>query len=388
MRAPRPLSRLSWLTLAGACMLSACGGGGGGPAAPTVTVDFQLPAAETVTDAGTPLTLSARALANDAPVDNGTTVRFAANGAAAGTARTQAGVASVTLNTPPVGTVTLQATVDVAGQTATAQRTVWVRPAPQPLELLVPAYFYPTGNGARDWQSLATAAQTQPGVRITAILNPSNGLFSSADTNIQRAAAALSAAGGTLVGYVGTRYGTGARSLDSVRANIDAYLNLYGRGLVSGFFIDEMASTADRLPFYRAIYDHIKSRDPALRVIGNPGQWPAADYVAVADTLVTFEGRNSAFQAYDTLPTHAWMLGQPNRRNAVLVHDTLNCRDMQVAVQRAALARSNVGHVFMTSLEYDFATNTGNPWAGLPPYWSTLVQTVGAVGQGTALPAC
>lgn len=387
MRALRSLSLRYGPLLALAGSLAACGGGGG-PAAPTVRIDFEQPAADTVTDSGKPLVLSARALANDAPVDNGTPVSFAANGAAAGTARTQAGVASLTLTTPPVGTVALQASVAVAGHAATAQRTVWVRPAPQPLEVLVPAYFYPTGNGARDWQALATVAQTQPGVRITAILNPTNGVFSSADANIQRAVEAFTAAGGTVVGYVFTRYGTGTRSLDSIRANIDAYLNLYGRGTVRGFFIDEMAATADRLPFYRAIYEHIKSRDPALRVVGNPGMWPLADYAAVADTLVTFEGRNSAFQTYDTLPGHAWMLGQPNRRNAVLVHDTLNCRDMQAAVQRAALARTNVGHVFATSLEYDFATNTGNPWAGLPPYWSTLVQTVAAVNQGTALPAC
>lgn len=388
MRTPRTHSPFFWPLLALAGGLTACGGGSSEPAAPAVRVEFLQPAPDTVANQGQTLALAVRAFAGDAAVDNGTVVSFSANASSLGTARTQTGQASLSWGAAPVGAVSVQASVSVSGQTASAQRTVWVRPAPQPLEVLVPAYFYPTGNGARDWQALTTAAQAQPGVRITAVLNPANGVFTSADTNIQRAASAFTAAGGAVVGYVFTRYGTGSRSLDSIRANIDAYLSLYGRGMVSGFFIDEMAATADRLPFYRAIYDHIKSRDPALRVIGNPGMWPVADYATVADTLVTFEGRNSAFQAYALLPSHDWMVTQPNRRNAVLVHDALTCGDMQAAVQRAALASSNVGHVFMTSLQYDVATNTGNPWAGLPPYWNTLVQTVGAVNQGTALPAC
>ena len=131
------------------------------------------------------------------------------------------------------------------------------------LELLVPAYFYPVDDGVTYWQTLADAA---PDVAITAILNPSNGIFTTADAATLQAARNLVTAGGKVIGYVYTRYGNGTRSMADIKTNIDRYLALYGRDVISGIFLDEMASDARQIDFYREIYSYIKSKDAALRV--------------------------------------------------------------------------------------------------------------------------
>lgn len=119
------------------------------------------------------------------------------------------------------------------------------------------------------------------------------------------AAGAATQAGGQLVGYVYTRYGTGERSMTSIRADIDAYFTLYGRALVQGIFPDEMAATSNRLAFYREIRDYIKAKDASLLVIGNPGLVPVAGYAEVADVLTLFEGRGTTDADYDPR-TSAW----------------------------------------------------------------------------------
>ena len=80
-----------------------------------------------------------------------------------------------------------------------------------PSQILVPAYFYPTTSN--DWNRMGAAAQQ---VSLTAILNPNSGPGKSADPNYVTATNKLLAAGGSVVGYVSTSYGS--RSLASVEA--------------------------------------------------------------------------------------------------------------------------------------------------------------------------
>lgn len=366
--------------------LSACGGGGEAP--PTVTVQWVAPAANDVLTGGAALPVSARVLVNNAAATDGTTVQFS-QGTASATGKTSAGVASAGLGSTATGKVTLQASATVSGQTGTDTRSVYVRPAAAPLELLVPAYFYPSGAGASAWNALTAGTAATPGVRVTAILNPSNGVFTQADAAIVNAATAFTAAGGQLLGYVYTRYGTGERSLAALKANIDNYLNRYGRGLVSGIFLDEMAATADRVAFYQELYAYIKAKDPSLRVVGNPGTVPVAGYAGVADALAVFEGKASTFASYDPrTPAREWVYTQPNGSLAALVHNAATCSAMQGALQSAASARTHTGLFYATDREYEPATGVGNPWAGLPSYWTALLQSVERVNAGQALTAC
>lgn len=385
-RFARTSLRLGLLSLAGG-LLAACGGSSDTPTAGgTVTVQFTAPAAEDVYTASTQLALAARVTVNGADAADGTAVQFAVGSGAAALGSTKGGVATTTL-TGAAGRQQLQASATVSGQSATAVRTVYLRPSPAAMEVLVPAYFYPEGAGATAWNTLTTGTAANPGVKVTAIFNPSDGVFTRVDSNLRTVATQFKAAGGGLLGYVYTGYGD--RSVTEIKKNIDAYFNLYGSNLIEGIFLDEMAATTSKLDVYREIYQYIKAKDTSLRVIGNPGMAPVASYAAVADVLTVFEGKGSQFEAYDPRTTDTdWLYTRANSTQAALVHNVANCAAMQTAVQSAASARYNTGVFFATSLEYDFATNTGNPWDGMPTYWNTMLQTVRSVNAGQALPAC
>ena len=73
----------------------------------------------------------------------------------------------------------------------------------------------PADDGTSYWQSLTDSA---PGVGITAILNPDSGPGSTLDTNYTAVVGSLQAAGGRVIGYVHTSYGT--RSAATVRATV------------------------------------------------------------------------------------------------------------------------------------------------------------------------
>ena len=370
-------------------LLASCGGGSSGESPVTIAVQITAPSStDNVFTAGTPIAVRASATANSAPVANGTVVRFSApSGTFTPAAPTSsAGAASSKLTSSATGTLQLSASVTQAGQTGSATQTIYQRPTPARLEILVPAYFYPSTGS--DWNALTASAAAHPSVAITAIMNPNNGIFTKVDANFTRAATQFVGAGGTLLGYVLTRYGKGSRSMADIKTNIDLYLKLYGRERISGIFIDEMASETSKLAFYREIYDYIKAIDPSLRVVGNPGMVPAAEFAGVADTLVSFEGTAADYQKYDPRTKSAWMYTLPNPTQAMLAHNTANCAAMQVAVQAAATPRNNAGWVYATDLEFNYATGVGNPWARLPSYWDALVQTVDAVNTSASLPRC
>ena len=160
-----------------------------------------------------------------------------------------------------------------------------------------------------------------------------------------------------------------------------------GRGLIRGIFLDEMASDASRLAFYQEIHAHIKGRDATLRVVGNPGQIPAAGYAAVADALVTFEDTGAVYASYDPRTAAPWLYALPNRTQAMLVHGVATCAAMQAALVNARSARYNAGLVYATDDVFS-ATPVRNPWDTLPGYFDTLLQTVQALNAAAALPAC
>ena len=159
-------------------------------------------------------------------------------------------------------------------------------------------------------------------------MNPNNGIFTSADANFTRVTTQFVAAGGKVLGYVYTGYGKGGRSIVDIKANIDRYFQFYERDRISGIFLDEMASETQRLDFYREIYRYIKAIDPQLRVVGNPGTVPAAEYASVADTLVIFESTAAEYQKFDPRQQNAWLYTYANQTQAMLAHNTATCAAM------------------------------------------------------------
>ena len=384
-------SRIRAAMLCLATGVSACGGGSEAPA-PTVSVGVSIiapAAADQVFTLGTPVAVGARVTVNGAPAPDGTALQFTAPAGsfAPANALTRGGTASTTLTGTTAGKQTFTATATLSGATGSSTQSLYLRQPPAPLEVLVPAYFYPSAGGS-DWERLTASARAHPGLKITAILNPANGIFSSADPRYLQAAQDFVGAGGRLLGYVYTRYGTGARSVADIQANIDRYLDLYGRRLISGIFLDEMAADPARIGFYREIENHIQSRDASLRMLGNPGTVPAEGLAGVVDALVTFEGTGASYASYDPRQAADWLYSRSNSTQAMLAHNVMTCQAMQATVATAATPLANAGMVYVTDRVYDYATRTGNPWATLPGYWTPLLDTVQAINQGQALPAC
>jgi len=233
------------------------------------------------------------------------------------------------------------------------------------LDLLVPAYFYPADEGATYWQALTTAA---PEVGITAILNPDSGPGSTLDTNYTAVVGSLQAAGGRVIGYVHTSYGT--RSAATVLAEIDRYYALYG---VDGIFIDEMSNDTAHLGYYQSLHDHIRGLDGSGFIVGNPGTQTASDYLATADVLVTFESPAAEYAGY---AADAWTQTQDASRFAHLVYEVPDADAMQAVIARARAM--NVGHVYITD------DDISNPWDTLPSYWAAQTAAVAAVPEPSA----
>lgn len=234
-------------------------------------------------------------------------------------------------------------------------------PAASALELLVPAYFYPSPRDTL-WQTMTDSVAS---VSITAILNPDDGPGEARDENYVDVVQAHQAAGGRVVGYVETRFGR--RDVDDLREDIDRHFELYG---VDGIFIDEMPDHEDGLAYYRALYDYVKAISGDAVVIGNSGTNTQEGYLDVADILVTFEGTLASYRDYTP---DAWTAHHDAGRFGHLVYGVPGSDDMR-AVADWAVSR-NVGHLYVTS------DSGRNPWDSLPAYWAEEAAYVASVPE-------
>jgi hypothetical protein len=230
------------------------------------------------------------------------------------------------------------------------------------LEIVIPAYFYPSVGGS--WNILNAAAGKVP---ILAIMNPSNGPGNSLDPNYVAAVNALRAAGGRVIGYVHTSYNT--RPIQQVLDDINRYDAWYN---VDGIFVDEMANTgpAERLNYYRDIYNHVKSIDPGWQVMGNPGTTTIEPYLTwpTADRLMVFENVGASYPGYTP---SSWNFNHDPSKFVHLVHTEPSAANM-LADLNLAMWR-NAGGIYVTD------DVLPNPWNRLPSYWTSLVDAVAAI---------
>ena len=235
----------------------------------------------------------------------------------------------------------------------------------QALEIVVPAYFYPSSSGS-DWDDMNTAAAIVP---ITAIMNPASGPGNSQINDYVNAVGDLRTAGGRVIAYVASGFGN--KPLQNVLDEIDLYDQWYD---IDGIFIDEMSnsSATGTLDFYQAIYDHVKTVDPAWELMGNPGINTAEAYLTrpTADRLIVFESFGS--QYLGNTPS-AWNTNHDSSKFVNLLHDVSSSvtadQFVDVAVSR------NVGSVYFTD------DVLSNPWDRLPTYWDDHVAKVAAINN-------
>lgn len=230
------------------------------------------------------------------------------------------------------------------------------------VNILLPAYFYPSSDPNQSFWDEMTAAAGQVG--ITAIMNPDNGPGSSVNSDYTTAVDVFRAAGGKVVGYAHTSYG--ARSQADVLSEVASYASFYN---IDGIFLDEMSNTSVDFAYYQSLYSSIKSTNPGYRIFGNPGTNTLESYLTAADVLVTFENQTG----YDTFTPDTWTNNYTADHFAHLLY---NVNDKAAMLAYVALAADrNVGYLYITN---DILTN---PWDTLPQYWNAEVSAVSAIPE-------
>lgn len=243
-----------------------------------------------------------------------------------------------------------------------------------PLQILLPLYIYPNWYDRKNyiWQQVIVSAKKVP---IVAIINPNNGPNNAPpNSDYQQGIKDLHLAGVKIVGYIPSHYAK--RDLQAVEADIDLYLNRFN---VDGIFIDEAASTPDKISYYQQIYRYIKTRSPqgkssqaaSYNVIINPGMDIDEGYLSqpVADTIVIFENYH---KAWDTYRPPAYIKKYSPQHFAALIHTTANRQLMKSTLDRAV--KSKFGYVYITNDSTD--TTNRNPWDTLPVYWQAEVNYI------------
>lgn len=233
------------------------------------------------------------------------------------------------------------------------------------VRLLIPAYFYPGGEGLKHWDRLFASARAMPDVPQVAIANPNSGPGEKIDDNYTTVLKRAKQAGILLVGYVSTRYAM--RSLPEVKADIDRWLEFYP--VIQGFFLDEQTSDTSKVDYYRDLTAYAHSRLSRSLVITNPGTTCVPEYVtrASVDTVCLYENKTG----FNDFHLPDWTKGMPAKRFAVLPYQIAEEALMRATVQKAV--KDGAGYLYVTD------ASGVNPWDRLPTYWEAELKLIQSI---------
>jgi len=235
--------------------------------------------------------------------------------------------------------------------------SVWY--SPSDMEILIPAYNYPSPGG-QFWERLIQSAQF---VRITAIVNPGSGPGTTQDANYQTMITRLVQHNIRTIGYVSTSWAN--RSMHDVKIDIDRWLALYPA--IQGFFFDELTadSSAEHLQYYAELREYVRQRGEKLYIVGNPGCCTTEHYCNLVDQIVLFE-QHEGFQSFSVPHWASKLTGG----FGILRYACADKREMFNTVRAAA--NSGAKSIYVT----DRGAHGSNPWAELPTYWDDFVQAI------------
>jgi hypothetical protein len=205
---------------------------------------------------------------------------------------------------------------------------------------LVPAYVRP--------DTLAALPPAGGSDRLV-VMNPASGPGTRAEPGWRGAVEAVRRDGSRVLGYVPVAWG--ARDAAAVQQDVERSLRWYG---VDGIFLDEAPAGKDRLESTRATVRAAR-RAGAQIIVLNPGVVPAAEYLDLADVVVTYEGTGDGYAAaLDRMPD--WVQRLPAERTAHLLYDTSR-EQARKAVAAGGRARL-----------YSTPGALPNPWGEVSPY--------------------
>lgn len=157
------------------------------------------------------------------------------------------------------------------------------------MEMIIPGYSYPSESS----QYWSTLQKDNTSIAYT-VLNQNNGDFTSKDANYERLFKENTAHGLNNLAYVHLSYGS--RDVKAIEANIDAYINLYGKDNVKGFFLDETDTLdAKGRNQLKTLYQYIKAKNPDLLVVANRGTSVTDEAYDYADVFCTYESSADSY---------------------------------------------------------------------------------------------
>ena len=214
-------------------------------------------------------------------------------------------------------------------------------------DLVVPAYF----DDMSDW---TRAARTRP-APADLILDLPNGVGAgpAPDPSFQALVRQATSAGVTILGYSSTV--DGDRPMADVEADVRHYRDWYG---VTHIFLDRVSGQSAQFKYYVQLSNYIHVLDGHSSVWMNPGTYPDKDYMSIGDVVMVFEG---TYAQYLGLQVPSWAAGYSPARFAHTVYATPDA-SLETALQLAQQRRAM--HVYVTD------RSGGNPYKGLPGYWS------------------
>ena len=222
---------------------------------------------------------------------------------------------------------------------------------PPKMRLLVPAYFYPAGKGAKEWERLLAAPEE---AGVVAIVNPANGPGKRIDANYAKVLEQAKKTKVTLIGYVSTSYGK--RKTEEVQADVDQWVRFYPG--IQGIFFDEQASGTEQLEQLASLYEHVRKTHKFSFVVTNPGTICDEKYLTqpVSDVACLYEGH----ERWDRFTPPAWTKDLKPDRIAALAYQ-VPAADMPKHLRQAQDRR--LGWIYITD------DRGSNPWDQLPSYW-------------------
>jgi hypothetical protein len=229
--------------------------------------------------------------------------------------------------------------------------------------IIVPLYTQPIDGS---WNELISAKESNPGVPVTAIINPDSGPGGMASQAYANGIAQLRAAGIKVVGYVATGYGE--IPIGAIEAQVQSYASWYK---LDGIFFDEMANsngtgacaTACTLQqYYKDLVSFANNLGLTI-TIGNPGTSIDPTLEGIMTVLIIYENVGSAATSAIQSSTAGY-----NRSDFGYISIGVGLNET------LAKSYSNyVGWIYMTDYCTGQSVTVCNPYDGLPSYFGSLV---------------
>jgi hypothetical protein len=228
------------------------------------------------------------------------------------------------------------------------------------VRLLVPAYFYPAGEGLKAWDLLIASSARVP---IVAIINPASGPGKRIDENYRIVFERAQPSKITLIGYVPLGYAK--RPISTVKEEVDRWVSFYPE--IRGIFFDEQPSQAEHARYASECFAYARQKIAKAVVVSNPGVACAREYLDGTDgpTVCLFE-HETGFEAFQPPD---WTTQFAPGRFAILLYHVPSAEAMRKALREAV--RKRAGYVYITN------DQGRNPWDRLPSYLEDEIKAVG-----------